>query len=396
MKSKSFVCVASMLAMVGWAQTSPMDAKVRDACAALLRNARDAAAQDVIKAAAVEDTLPPAMRSRAMALCALPCLQQMNTNQFSRMAQALLAAYPEDGPAVLGVTVSDWLVACPACDGVGGKAAVCPACSGAGKCPACKGTKKTPAGAACPGCKGEGGCARCEGAKEIRVTCLDCRSAGQVVKISPNVKSRYEAVLAELKALASENVQFAEQSQKALALRNPKERLAALEEALAAFPARQDVAPLVRARDAIRAEMGEAAERAQAQEARARLLQERNALFDAARDLPHSSIPALIRRIDIFIAEHPKSAHETELELLKVELDARRASRASRWMWGSIIGGAIAALFVLSLAKDYVLGLNRKTERAKLPGMDAIDPDQFTDPLSDTRDAAAKRRGREE
>jgi len=359
--------------------TDATDAAIRDACATLSRNARDAKALGVIQAAAAESAMPAAMRGRAMVLCALPALQQMNTNQFDRMVQVLLATYPEEGATMLGLTEGDWLAACPACNGDGTKVATCPSCSGSGQCPSCKGAKKTPSGAACQACKGGGACGRCGGAKEIRPACLECKGTGKVVVLSANVSRRYGHVLAELGALASENVRFAEQSQKALATRDVKERLAALEEVIAAFPGRQDLGTLAAAREEARGKIAEELAQRQAQDEHARMSQERDALFAAAVKLPHSSIPVLVRQIDAFIAQYPKSGYGIELELLKSKLQSRHTVYTNVWRGIYILGGLIAALFAVSLVRDWILEPLRKKSLRKPSRRENINTDTFTD-----------------
>ncbi|MCL2104067.1 MAG: hypothetical protein FWH21_03280 [Kiritimatiellaeota bacterium] len=372
-------------------QSAPTDTEIKDACATLSRNAKDTKALGVIQAAAVEDALPPAMRSRAMVLCALPFLQQMNTNQFGRITQVLLSTYPEEGPAALGLTESDWLAACPSCNGVGAKVVACPPCSGSGICPTCQGMKKTSAGAVCPACKGDGKCARCEGTKEIRNACLECRGSGKVVVISPNIARRYEAVLSELRALASENIQFAEQSKKALAMWNVLERLAALEEVIAAFPNRQDMGPLVKARDVAQAEIDEKAAKEQVRAEQTRIRQERDALYAAAEKLPFSSVPVLVRQIDDFLAKYPQSEYRIELEVLKSKQQTRHTVYTNVWRGLYILGGLIAVLFVVQVVKDWIQRRTRKESLLKIPGMENMDADELTDPLSDSRKAAAAR-----
>ena len=385
------LCVAGVLATGAWAQSAPTDVAIRDACAALSQNAKDAKALGVIQAVAVENTMPAAMRSRAMVLCALPFLQQMNTNQFARMVQVLLSTYPEEGPVALGLTESDWLATCPQCNGAGAKVTTCPTCSGAGKCPTCKGTKKTASGAACPACKGSGACGRCEGAKEMRTACLECKGSGKVVVPSPNVARRYEQLLTELRTFATENIQFAEQSQKALAVRMPKERLAALEDVLAAFPNRPDLGALVKAREAVQATLAEDAAQKQAQEERNRMKQERDALLSAAERLPFSSVPVLVSQIDEFLTKYPKSEYVIELEVLKSKQQSRHSFYTNTWRAFYILGGLIAVLFVVSLVKEWIVRKTRKESQLKIPGLENMDSGEFTDPLSDSRKAAAER-----
>jgi len=392
MNIRLFTCVVGVLATVGaWAQTVPTDAAINDACVTLARSARDAKALGVIQAVAVNEAMPAAMRSRAMALCALPFLQQMNTNQFARMVQALLSTYPEEGPAALGLTEDDWLVTCPSCDGAGVKAVTCPTCSGSGKCPTCKGTKKTASGANCQACKASGACGRCEGAKEMRTACLECKGSGKVVVLSANVARRHEQLLTELRAFATENIQFAEQSKKALAVRLPKERLAALDEVIAAFPDRSDVAPLVKAREAAQALLDEDAAQKQAQADRDRMRQERDALFSAAQKLPFASIPVLLRQIDEFLAKYPKSEYGIELEVLRSKQQSRHTFYTNTWRVFYVLGGLIAVLFVVSLVREWILKKTRKESLLKIPGMENMKSDEFTDPLNDSRKAAAER-----
>ena len=391
MNFRRLVCTAGLLATCAWAQSAPTDAAITNACATLLRNAKDAKALGVIQAAAVEDTMPPALRSRAMAACALPSLQQMNTNQFSRIAQMLLSTYPEDGPAVLGVTESDWLAACPSCTGAGVKVVTCPSCAGTGKCPACKGAKKTAAGIVCQACKGEGTCGRCEDKRVIRTPCLECRSTGKVVVISPNVARRYEKVLSELRALATENIQFAEQSQKALAVPDVRKRLAALHEVIAAFPNQKDTAALIKARAAAEAAIAEEVAQKTAQDERNRMMQEKDALITAAQNPPRAGIPKLVRLIDDFIARHPRSEYETELEMLKSTLQSRHAFYTNAWRAFYILLGVIIIVGSVTTVREWVRNRNRKETLLKIPGMADLNPDEFTDPLSDSRNAAAAR-----
>ena len=389
MNIRLFFCAVTACLTGVWVLSAPTDAAIKDACAALAQNAKDAKAQGVIQATAIEDTMPAAMRSRAMVLCALPFLQQMNTNQFGRMVQVLMTTHPKEGPAVLGLTEDDWLATCPVCNGAGAKTVTCPTCSGQGKCPTCKGTRKAPP---CTACKGEGLCSRCAGSKEFRTACLECKGTGKVVVLSPNVSRRYEQVLAELRALATENIQFAEQSQKALAVRgNAKERLAALEEVLAAFPGRQDTAPLVRAREAVQSELAEKAAKEQAQEEQNRERKERDALFSAAQNLPHSTIPVLLDQIDAFTAKYPKSEYGIELEVLKSKQQSRHTFYTNLWRVGYVFGGLIAVLFVVSLVKAWIAQRTKKETVLKIPGMENMNADEFTDPLSDSRKAAAER-----
>jgi len=396
MNVRLLFCVAAILAVAVPAQPAPADATIRDACATLSRNARDAKARGVIQAVAAESAMPAAMRSRAMVLHALPFLQQMNTNQFDRIVQVLLSTYPEEGAAILGLTERDWLATCPACNGDGTKTATCPSCARTGKCPSCKGAKKTPSGAACQACKGAGACGRCGGAKEIPTACLECKGSGKVVVLSANIARRYEHVLAELGVLASQNVQFAEQSQKALAVRDVKERLAALEEVIAAFPNRQDLGALTAACEEAQGRIAAELAQKQAQDEHSRMAQERDTLFAAAARLPHSSIPVLIRQIDAFTAQYPKSGYGVELEVLKSKLQSRHTIYTNAWRGFYILGGLIAVLFVLSQAKDWIFGKNRKESLSKLSGMEKLNADEFTDPLSDARKAAVMRKANDD
>ena len=396
MKIRLFFCVASLLAVGGWVQSAPTDTEIKDACTALLRNAKDAKALGVIQSVTAESAMPSAMRSRAMVLCALPLLQQMNTNQYSRMVQLLLSTYPEEGPAVLGVTESDWLTTCLSCAGGGDKSVACPPCSGSGLCPTCKGTKKAPSGVSCPTCKGSGKCGRCDGTKEIRTACLECRGGGKVVVISPNVARRYEEVLSELRALASENIQFAEQSKQVLAIRTLPERLAALEEMIAAFPNRQDTGPLLKAREAAQAELDERAAKELAKAEQTRMRQERDAIVAATERLPFSSVPVLIQQIDAFLEQYPQSEYRIELEVLKSKQRTRHTVYTNVWRGLYILSGLIAVLFVVQVVKDWIQRRTRKESLLKIPGMDNVNPDELTDPLSDARKAAAAREADDE
>ena len=377
MKIRLSFCVAVILTLGAYAQSaSPTartdDVAIRDACAALAQNARDAKALSVIQSVAVNDTMPADMRSRAMVFLALPFLQQMNTNQFARMAQVITSTFPEEGPVALGVSESDWLATCPSCNGAGGKTMTCTVC------------------------RADGTCGRCNGTKKINVACLECKGTGKVVVISPNVARRSESVLTELRTLAMENIQFAEQSKKALAVRTAPERIAALDEVMAAFPKRQDLTPLIKAREVAQKEIADKAVRDQAQEERNRMLKEKDAILAVVESLPFSSIPVLLRQIDAFLEQYPKSEYRIEIEVLRSKQQSRYTFYTNLWRALYVLGGLIVVMFVVQMVKDLIFNRKKKEGMLKLPGRENAGDDNLADPLSDSRKAAAAREAEDE
>ena len=332
--------VVTFLAASIHAQSTLTDATIQDACATLSQNAKDAKALGVIQAIAAEEAMPAAIRSRAMVFCALPFLQQMNTNRFGRIIEVMLTTYPDEGPAALGLTENDWLAVCPTCKG--------------------------------------------KGTKENQTACLECKGSGKVVELSPNVARRSAQVVTELRALATENIRFAEQSKKALALRSAQERLAALTEMLEAFPKRKDTEPLVKAREAALAEIAEQDALEAVMAERNRMRQARDAIFAGAEKLPHSGIPVLVRQIDAFLAQYPNSEHGIELEFLKSKQQSRYTLYTNLWRSLYALGGLIVVMFIASLIKEWIFN-RKKVSSHKVPGLENLNADDLTDPLSEKR-----------
>ncbi|MCL1921998.1 MAG: hypothetical protein FWG50_13160 [Kiritimatiellaeota bacterium] len=197
------VCVAQ-----GLAQTPVSDAEIEQACVALQKSPTDAKASQVVQGIAKDKAYPAALRSRAIAVCALAALAQHNTNQHVRIAALLQEEYPDER-RLLRVTLEDCMVPCERCGGEGQQKVSCPTCLGSGKCKTCDGTGKRGT-LQCTACKGNGVCARCAGAKKIVATCSECKGAMNIFKPSEKIAANLQSLLGAMLEEVRENIKAAE------------------------------------------------------------------------------------------------------------------------------------------------------------------------------------------
>ena len=191
------VCVA---AAQSFAQTVS-DSEIEQACVALRKTPSDAKAVQALQSVAKGKAYPDGVRSRALGVCALTALTQLNTNQFARVAATLQGDYP--GQGLITVTAEDCIRPCARCNGTGTQESSCPTCLASGICKACDG-KGVRNASQCPTCKGIKLCARCNGAKTIPITCPDCNgSKGTLApneRVTENCLSLLDELLDEVRA----------------------------------------------------------------------------------------------------------------------------------------------------------------------------------------------------
>lgn len=215
MKKLIFIALFSLGATLLFAQQTITDAEVANASDTLVKSPKDTKAWQTFQSIIRDDAYSPEIRSRVMFFFAAANLLQMNTNRFVSAMQTLQAQYP-DAHALFAkrLSIDDWLVPCPECGGTGVK----------------RGTER----------------------------CLNCGGTGKIVQLSPRVKEQVFGALAEIKALATENIQFAEASKKALSENNPPRRITALQALVSKYAHRKDLAEAQQALTKAEAEVAKA------------------------------------------------------------------------------------------------------------------------------------------
>jgi excinuclease UvrABC ATPase subunit len=345
------VATASQEELYETLQKKPWDALAMQKMQVLLRNERE----------------PAALRSRAMALCALALIKQGNTNQFVRAVQLMESAYPE-GKGLVTVSVAEQYVTCPVCSGKGKREVSCPSCRGS-TCPRCKGTRS------------------------MLSACSDCMGAGQQFKLSPSVQDNYNRLLTEILEASRENQRLDKQVSQVLAEKDNDKRIALFEAVLADFPKRTDLEHVQKnlavaqtIRDVARAKTREQDVREKEELAVERLR--------GLRQVTSEKRVAAIQEIEGFLIKHPKCFARTELDEIKTELMSQENIRNRLISAGYWLGGIGALFVVVSFLK--IMLTPRKDESIRpLPGMDHIDKSKFTDPLADERERTEARRHKE-
>ena len=197
------ICVA---AAQGVAQTVP-DATLERACVTLQKTPSDVKAAQVLQSVAKDKAYPDGWRSRALGVCALTSLIQLNTNQFGHAMAMLERDYPEQ--RLLTVTLADCVKPCVRCQRTGQQEVSCPTCLASGTCKTCDG-KGVRNASPCPTCKGSKLCARCAGSKKMAITCPECKGAKGSFILNEEVKDNCQSLLAELLAEVRESIQTAQ------------------------------------------------------------------------------------------------------------------------------------------------------------------------------------------
>lgn len=334
--------------LCGTLQKSPWDATAMQGMQALMRETRE----------------PAAVRSRAMALCALALIKQGNTNQFGRAVQMLEATYPE-GKGLVTVSVAEQYPACSACAGKGKREVSCPSCKG-----------RT--------------CPRCNGTRSMLTTCSDCMGAGKQFKLSPLVQENYNRLLTEILAVDQENQRFEKQVSQAFAEKDNDRRIALFEAVLVDFPKRTD---LGRTKKSLaEAQTIREAARAKKREQDVREKEELDVeRLRALRQATSDHRVAAIQEIESFLITHPKCFARSELDEIKNELMSKENIRNRLISAGYWLGG-ICALFIVASFLKLALTTRKGDSMRPLPGMDHIDRSKFTDPLADERERTQSRR----
>lgn len=201
------------------------------------------------------------------------------------------------------------------------------------------------------------------------------------------VKEQVGAVLAEIKALAAENIQFAEASKKALSEKVQQRRLTALRELVDKYAHRKDLKDVKQALAQTEAEVAEAEEAARKRE-ELRALREREerdyqAICASIENLPDSGIPVMVREIDGFIEKYPQSANRLSLEIRKSKLLQRQKIRAYIWKGFCLCTGLAVFSFLLALVRDLFARKKKKTTGPQpIPGLSSSTEE--SDPLAGT------------
>ena len=303
-----FVCAS---AAQGLAQAVP-DAELEKACVALQKVPSDMQAVQVLQRVAKDKAYPGEWRSRALGVCALTSLIQLNSNQFCRVAVMLEEEFPEkqDLKEMLTESLSQCMRVCVRCQGTGEQEVSCPTCLASGNCKTCDGTGKRNA-TLCPTCKGSKLCARCAGAKTMAITCPECK--GSKGTFAPN-------------NLVLGNCQFL----------------------------------LKGLLDDVRASLQKAQSLHQ--------LEGEKFIFNALAEL---------KRLDAYLAENPHVAAQGEFVALRNKLSNHKLITLGAFA----LGGCVLLLVLVAILKATVFRPKPAPLR-RPPGLEAIDHNKFTDPLT--------------
>lgn len=351
MKTVAFAALSLLVASALYSQPLITDAEVVHAADTLLQSPKDVKAWQTFREVVRPGTCPADIRSRAMYLFAISNLLQMNTNLYAAALQTLLKSDPADGPSLAGrLTPADWLVPCPACRGTGAK------------------TFAPSTG------------------QNASIRCLDCLGTGKVFQLNPRVKDQLVTVLGEIKALATENIQFAEAARKAVAESNPQRRLETLRELTAKYAHRKDLDGVKQALAKTESEVEKAEALARQRQAELELREQEEKDFrsisSSLESLPDSGIPVLIREIDRFIEKYPKSADRLELEINKAKLQQRASINAFIWKAFAVSVALLLLSSIFSFAKT--LFAHKKKLEGPLPVPGLTKTNEASDPLAGT------------
>ena len=351
MKKIVTMVLVSLVSTWLYSQQTITDTEVISASDKLLKTQNDPKGWQTFQEITRSETYAPDIRSRVMFLFAFKNLLQMNTNLFALALQKLQTRYPKEGKALAErLTPEEWLVPCLDCGGTGMKQAVVPTA--------------------------QGGPARC----------LNCVGTGKIVQLSPRVNEQVCTVLNEIKALSTENIQFAAASKKALAENNPPRRVTALKELVNKYTHRIDVDEVKKALTTIEAEIAktEAAARKQEAERVLRDQEERDyqAICSNLETLPASGIAVMMREIERFIEKYPTSANRIELEISKSKLERRNNINAYIWTGFCVCVGLAFVSLCLSFIRGLFTGKKKATGPLAVPGL--TQANEESDPLAGT------------
>lgn len=368
-------CCLSSLHVLGQAFSED---RLKRSCETLLRSPLDNSGLQVLLDTSRAGTNSPALRSRAMAAYSLSLLMRGNTNAFEQGARIQRTTYPQDKDLIT-VTRDAYLATCGDCLGSGTKTTLCPSCMGSGKCKACEGAgiRKPVQGEAqpCQACKRTGSCPMCSGKQKIVTPCPACNGAGRIYKLSSHVGANYQGLLSNIVALCAEDLAFAGQYQEAVRENDNDARIQKLQALIAGFPGRTDLAnvrPLLESAQKTRDE------RMAAQRKRDENEKAERDLADLRKLAESSDTAQSIAKLKAYLAGHPTSASQFELEGLLDELTARQERRQliTRIVFG-LLALAGAMLFV-----QLIRPLLFRRRRSGATAVAEIDKSRFTDPLT--------------
>lgn len=351
--------------------------QIQQACIALQQSPFAATELKVLSDVAHNTSNCPALRSRAMAAYSLTHLMQGNTQAFESATQLLHATDP-DQDALVTVTRADAFITCDACKGSGKQTTLCPSCMGSGKCKVCAGTGVKDS-ATCAACKGKGLCAMCLGKQKIEIACPTCKGTCKVFSPSTKIRANFDALLTDIITLCQENERYAEMFRQISHESDASKRIAGLQRLLQSFSRRTDlIGPAqtlfdqaVKTRDAQALIRREQEEKAQA-----------NRDLDALRKRAESGdLAGTIASIDAYLKAHPHTPVQMELQSLQDELKLQFNHQVLARKIIYVVLALSGILFLISCLKPLLL--RKKPDGfGPLPGMDKIDKNELTDPLS--------------
>lgn len=350
MKTLAFA-LPLLVASAFYSQAAITDAEVASAADTLLKSPKEQKAWQTLREVVRDETCSVAIRSRAMYLFALSNLLQMNTNLYAAALQAMQKSDPAEGPSLAGrLTPADWLVACPKCGGTGVREPSLP------------------------------------GGQGVSPRCLDCLGTGKIFQLSLRVKDQLVTVLGEVKALAAENIRFADAARKAVAESNPPRRVAALRELTAKYAHRKDLdgvkQALTKTESEIEKENAIARQRQAEQALREQEARDYRSISASLENLPDSGIPVLVREIDRFIEKYPKSSERLELEISKTKLQQREKIHTCIWRVFLACMVLMVLSSTLSFAKTLFAHKKKLTGPLPVPGLTKTN--EASDPLAGT------------
>lgn len=354
------VCALLALGLTVSAQTVSDDQLVK-ACTNLQEEPLSQEALQTLLAASrpAGKVSPPDLRARCMAAYSLVLLTRGDTNAFER-AVAILHASTPDLDQFLTVKSSDAFVPCPDCAGTGTRFVTCPFCMGTGTG------------------KDKRVCAKCKGAKRIAAICPTCKGAKQIFQPDKKIRTNYLALLSDIIDRCNDNLRFAAAFQDASRQKDTTQRIAALETLLRTFSRRPDLA-------AAKALLDQTAQQRDQMEAQRREREEReqeNREVDRIRRLGGTKdLNAAIATVDAFLQTHPHTQAASDLRTLRNEWAARRDRSNLLHKILCAILALTGFLFLMSLLKPLLFRKQVETT-GPLPGMEDLDKEDFTDPLT--------------
>ncbi len=353
------------------------EARLQQACETLQRTPLATAELQTLLDVSRLATNSPALRSRSMAAYSISFLLRGNTNAFERAAQIHRQTFPGD-PTLISVNRDAYLAVCADCEGTGLTTAVCPSCMGSGKCKSCAGSGhlKSSDGAdtPCPSCKRSGTCPMCAGKKNIETPCPICKGTCRVIKLSEKVRANYLSLLTNMVAICQDDMDFSEQFNQAKNENDPAKRTLLLQALIQRFAHRADLKP---ARALLEKELKNS-EAVAASRSKQREQEQAQREIEALRNLRDSKDTApAIATLRAYLAGHPKSANQAEVQTLLDEMETQQARKQNLKKIAYGTGALVGLVLLVQLIKPLLLRKRRSGGTVK-----EIDKTRFSDPLT--------------